>query len=80
MKKIKIIIILLFIFTQNIFSQEDFKNSFRIKTEIVQFSGLNPNIFFEHKFNPKFAYNLGITYHTNGIIWTAPYLLFHTKN
>jgi hypothetical protein len=27
-----------------------------------------------------FAYNIGVTYHTNGIIWTAPYLLFSSKN
>jgi hypothetical protein len=79
MKKSKIIILLLFIFVQNVFSQKDFTNSFRIKTEIVQFVSFNPNIFFEHKFNTKFAYNIGVTYHANGIIWSAPYLLFSSN-
>lgn len=56
-----------------------FMPSFRIKTELVSFSGLNPNLYCEYQFNKNIALNLGFLYHFNGIIWTAPYLLSKDK-
>ena len=49
--------------------------SFRIKMELVSFTGLNPNLYFEYKINKNYGLNLGFLYHFTGIIWTAPYLL-----
>lgn len=49
--------------------------SIRIKTELVSFIGLNPNIYIENRFNKLNSISVGYLAHFNGIIWTAPYLL-----
>ena len=85
--KVKIILISILTFVINIlYAQKnqtlaDFKGfpSFRIKTELVSFTGLNPNIYVEYKNNNGIAFNLGFLYHLNGIIWTAPYLLHNDE-
>ncbi|MBI5539214.1 MAG: hypothetical protein HY951_04095 [Bacteroidia bacterium] len=44
----------------------------KIKTELVNWTGLNPNIYFDYKLNNKIGINVGVLYHFTGIIWTAP--------
>jgi hypothetical protein len=81
-KIFSIILIVLTVVTKIAVAQKDstFKNeiplhSFRIKTELVEFTGLNPNLFVEYKINKRLAFSFGLIYHFNAIIWTAPYLV-----
>jgi len=56
---------------------DDTYPSFRIKSEIVKLSGLNPNIYVDYKIDSLFGLNLGVLYYSNGIIWTAPHLMIN---
>jgi hypothetical protein len=47
--------------------------SFRIKTELFQWAGLKPNIYFEYKFRKRTALELGFLYNFTGVTWSAPY-------
>lgn len=81
--KIGIIALLILLTSKNIsFAQNDTLvkidktyPSFKIKTELVNWTGLNPNLYFDYKINKIIGVNAGILYHFTGIIWTAPYVM-----
>jgi hypothetical protein len=48
----------------------------KIKTELVNWTGLNPNLYLDYKINKIIGLNVGILYHFTGIIWSAPQIIF----
>ncbi len=67
------------LFTIDVWSQSDTltrgKVNLFIKTDVINFCGLNPNLSIELKTSEKISFSFGARKCYNGIIWSAPYLM-----
>jgi|GEM_PF-4442800 len=52
----------------------------KIRTELVNWTQLNPNLYFEFKINEKIGVSSGVLYHFTGLIWSAPQIMFRDNS